>query len=401
MIMKNVGIVAEYNPFHAGHGILLDKIKANLGEDCTFICCMSGNFAQRGEPALWDKWQRAQLAVESGADLVLELPTPWAAAGAQRFARGSVSLLKETGVVDVLAFGSECGDLASLEQTADCLETERFRAALREGLDLGLPFAQARQQAVHRCAGATSDVLSGPNDSLAVEYLAALKKLGAVMTPLAIRREGAGHDAAPERGTASASAIRALLRAGEGKRAAAYLSPAGREHLSEWPLSDWERCERAALARLRMMTEEDFLALPDCGEGLHRRLMAAARQGCSLREIAALAKTKRYPLARIRRALLWAALGLRADEQPELPPYLKALAFDERGQALLARMKKTAALPVLSRPASGKHWAGAAGSVLRQEARCTDLYDLTLPSVPPCGREWTTPPAFCRKKGKV
>ena len=401
MIMKNVGIVAEYNPFHVGHGILLDKIKAKLEEDCTFICCMSGNFVQRGEPALWDKWQRAQLAVESGVNLVLELPTPWAAAGAQRFARGSVSLLKATGVADVLAFGSECGELAPLEQTAACLETEEFRAALREGLDRGLPFAQARQQAVRHCTGAASAVLSGPNDSLAVEYLAALKELNADMIPLAIRREGAGHDAVPERGTASASAIRALLRAGEGERAAAYLTPAGRAHLSEWEISDWERCERAALARLRVMTEEEFLSLPDCGEGLHRRLMAAVGQGRSLREIASLAKTKRYALARIRRAILWAALGLRADRQPELPPYLKVLAFDERGRALLARMKETAALPVLSRPADGKRWTGAAGDVLRQEARCTDLYDLTLPSVPPCGREWTTPPVFCRKEGKA
>lgn len=391
--MKIVGIVTEYNPFHLGHQHQMEAIKASLRENCSFVCCMSGNFVQRGEPALIDKWKRTELALRCGADLVIELPTPWAASTAQRFARGAVSLLNATGVVEVIAFGSESADQAALETAAACIDTPLFRQTLRTELNQGAPFAQARQAAVRACVGEDAAAcLDRPNDSLAVEYLSALRYLQGSMRPLAILRQGAAHDGAPKGGTASASAIRSLIRQGDWKQAEQFLPEACREPLRQAPLSDMERCSRAVLYRLRSMEEAEFRALPDCGEGLHRRLMAAAREGDSLQAVVALAKTKRYTEARIRRAILWAYLGLRTEEQPVLPPYIKVLGFRETGRDLLRRMKQTASLPVLTKPAHGLRWAGAEGTVLRQEARCTDLFDLTLPALPPCGREWRESP---------
>lgn len=390
--MKIVGIIAEYNPFHLGHRYQLQEIKAQLGEDCAFICCMSGNFVQRGEPALLDKWTRARMALESGADLIVELPTPWAAASAQRFARGAAALLHASGVVDMLAFGSESGDLAALRTVAACLETPPYREALRTALNRGLPFAAARQEAVRACAGSAADCLSGPNDILGVEYLSALRRLNSGIAPLAVLRTGAGHDGGPVGGIASASHIRALLRDGREEEAGRYLPSGVLGLLAGAPAADWRRGERAALARLRTMEEEEFLDLPDCGEGLHRRLMAAAREAGNLAALLERAKTKRYAAARIRRAVLWAYLGLKASAQPETPPCWKVLGFTGRGAAILKRMKETCALPVVVKPASGRDWTGPAGFVLRQEARCTDLYGLLLEQVPPCGREWRESP---------
>ena len=381
--METAGIVAEYNPFHRGHAWHIAETRRRLGGDAPVVCVMSGHWVQRGECALADKWLRAALALDRGADLVVELPTPWAMASAESFARGAVSLLAATGVVDVLSFGSETGELAPLEAAAAALDAPEYPEKLRAALGRGLSFPAARQEA----AGAAC--LSAPNNNLGVEYLRSLRALGSTIRPLTVPRQGAGHDGPAAGGFASASELRRLLRAGRGAEAAPYLT-------APWSgeLADMQHIERAVLARLRTMGEGDWAALPDGGgaEGLPSRLAKAAREAVSLEDFYTRAKTRRYPHARLRRLALAAFLGLRAAERPAAPPYVRVLGLGGRGRALLRRMKDTCPLPVIVKPAQARELDGPARTLFESEARYTDLYGLCFPAPRPCGAEWIHSP---------
>ena len=381
--METAGIVAEYNPFHRGHAWHIAETRRRLGGDAPVVCVMSGHWVQRGECALADKWLRAALALDRGADLVVELPTPWAMASAESFARGAVSLLAATGVVDVLSFGSETGELAPLEAAAAALDAPEYPEKLRAALGRGLSFPAARQEA----AGAAC--LSAPNNNLGVEYLRSLRALGSTIRPLTVPRQGAGHDGPAAGGFASASELRRLLRAGRGEEAAPYLT-------APWSgeLADMQHIERAVLARLRTMGEGDWAALPDGGgaEGLPSRLAKAAREAVSLEDFYTRAKTRRYPHARLRRLALAAFLDLRAAERPAAPPYVRVLGLGGRGRALLRRMKETCPLPVIVKPAQARELDGPALALFQAEARYTDLYGLCFPTPRPCGGEWTHSP---------
>lgn len=381
--METAGIVAEYNPFHRGHAWHIAETRRRLGGDAPVVCVMSGHWVQRGECALADKWLRAALALDRGADLVVELPTPWAMASAESFARGAVSLLAATGVVDVLSFGSETGELAPLEEAAAALDAPDYPERLRAALGRGLSFPAARQEA----AGAAC--LSAPNNNLGVEYLRSLRALGSTIRPLTVPRQGAGHDGPAAGGYASASELRRLLRAGRGAEAAPYLT-------APWSgeLADMQHIERAVLARLRTMGEGDWAALPDGGgaEGLPSRLAKAAREAVSLEDFYARAKTRRYPHARLRRLALAAFLGLTAAERPAAPPYVRVLGLGGRGRALLRRMKDTCPLPVIVKPAQARELDGPARTLFESEARYTDLYGLCFPAPRPCGAEWIHSP---------
>ena len=381
--METAGIVAEYNPFHRGHAWHIAETRRRLGGEAPVVCVMSGHWVQRGECALADKWLRAALALDRGADLVVELPTPWAMASAESFARGAVSLLAATGVVDVLSFGSETGELAPLEEAAAALDAPDYPERLRAALGRGLSFPAARQEA----AGAAC--LSAPNNNLGVEYLRSLRALGSTIRPLTVPRQGAGHDGPAAGGYASASELRRLLRAGRGEEAAPYLT-------APWSgeLADMQHIERAVLSRLRTMGEGDWAALPDGGgaEGLPSRLAKAAREAVSLEDFYTLAKTRRYPHARLRRLALAAFLGLRAAERPAAPPYVRVLGLGGRGRALLRRMKDTCPLPVIVKPAQARELDGPALALFQSEARYTDLYGLCFPAPRPCGAEWIHSP---------
>ena len=381
--METAGIVAEYNPFHRGHAWHIAETRRRLGGDAPVVCVMSGHWVQRGECALADKWLRAALALDRGADLVVELPTPWAMASAEPFARGAVSLLAATGVVDVLSFGSETGELAPLEAAAAALDAPEYPEKLRAALGRGLSFPAARQEA----AGAAC--LSAPNNNLGVEYLRSIRALGSTIRPLTVPRQGVGHDGPAAGGFASASELRRLLRAGRGAEAAPYLT-------APWSgeLADMQHIERAVLARLRTMGEGDWAALPDGGgaEGLPSRLAKAAREAVSLEDFYTRAKTRRYPHARLRRLALAAFLDLRAAERPAAPPYVRVLGLGGRGRALLRKMKETCPLPVIVKPAQARELDGPARALFEAEAKYTDLYGLCFPAPRPCGAEWIHSP---------
>ena len=396
--MKTAGIVAEYNPFHRGHAYHIAQTRRALGEGGGILCVMSGNWVQRGECALTDKWTRAELAIRGGADLILELPTPWAMSTAESFARGAVELLEAAGIVDVLSFGSECGEVERLEQVAGCLDSPAYWTELSRLLRRGMTFAACRQGAVAELLGEElSSLLLGPNDNLGIEYLRRLNTLRSGIRPLAISRRGTGHHGeAWEPGFASATKIRSLLQAENWGEAACFLPKGTVEMLRRTQLASLAQCERAVLAQLRTMEEEDWAALPDSGaaEGLPERLTRAAGRAVSLEEFYTLAKTKRYPRARLRRLAMSAFLGMKRERIPAHPSYLRVLAFNARGRGMLREMRDRCSLPILTKPAHVKRLEEEKQQLFRLESHFTDLFTLCLPRPLPGGMEWTRGPVI-------
>lgn len=391
--MAALGMICEWNPFHLGHAWLLRELKRCYG--LPVVCVMSGNFVQRGEPAIAEKHARAAMALRCGADVVFELPTVWAMATAEHFARGGVALLRRTGVVTQVAFGSECGDAAALGRVASCLTGGAFRAALQRRLAGGETFAVCRERAVAELLGPEdAALLREPNNILGIEYCKALQGsgLGVVTLP----RTGAQHDGAVSGGIASASEIRRLLHAEETARAMEFLPPEAAEvlrretELGRAPVT-LENCERAVLAKLRSLREEDFLPYDGGGEGLYRRVYRAVRTAASYEEILALAKTKRYPMARLRRMLL--AAWLELPQPPEEVPYLRLLGAGKDGRALLRQMQRSG-VPILTKPADVGRLGPAAQELFARECAWTDLYTLGMPSLrwSACGSDWRTTP---------
>jgi len=385
--LKISAVICEFNPLHMGHKLLLDQMKA-ISDG--IVCVMSGNFVQRGEPAILDKWARTRLALQNGADLIVELPLPWACSGAEHFAAGGVALA-EALRCDLLVFGSEVPDVSRMDAAAEALLSPKFSESFSEVPDKGLSFAQRREAALHSMLGETaSSLLQKPNCILGIEYLKAIRRQNAALTPIAIPREGAGHDRAAENQEyRSAGELRHLLRTG-GKLAG--LVPENVCVTLEQLLSSghcpaslsW--LERSILCKLRTMKPEDFSALPDLSEGLENRLHTAAREARSLEELYSLVKSKRYSHARIRRLVMSAFLEIPSG-LPELPLYLRILGMTETGARILKDATPT--LPVAVRPVDFERLGGSFANLFRLEARADDLYALAFPTPFPCGRDYT------------
>ena len=383
--MAVAGIIAEYNPFHRGHQWQIRRLREQLGEETAVVAVMSGNFVQRGDFAILSKHDRARAALQGGVDVVLELPTPWSTATAEQFARGGVEILAATGVVTHLVFGSERGELAPLEAAAAALDREEYHEAVRRLLGGGMTFAAAREKAVTDLIGADAEAcLSRPNNNLAVEYLRALHAAGSPMEPVTFPRVGADHDSGELGDYSSASAIRAAILAGEDWEALVPETTADvlRREMEEGraPVS-MKTCERGVLARLRMMDEEAFSEFDGGGEGLYHRFYDAVHRAVSLEEILTLTKTKRYPLARLRRMLLHSYLGVMQAKPEQSPPYIRVLGATERGRAVLKDMRKLSTVPVVTKPADAVKLGEEAKELFELEVRCTDLYTLAYPEL--------------------
>ena len=395
--MHIVGVVCEYNPFHTGHARQLKELRSRGAE--AVVCAMSGNFVQRGEAAVLRKHVRAEAAVRGGADLVLELPLPWAAASAESFARGGAETLAAAGVVDTLAFGSECADSGRILRVAALLTGEEFGRELKKELSKGDSFAAARQRAAMTLLGKDAEILSSPNDILGVEYGKALLRMRADMTLLALPRFGPGHDGGAEGDYASASQLREWMASGG--PAERYLTP---DMLRLWYAERDARrapvrlqnAERAVLAVLRRMEESDFARYDEGGEGLYRRFFRESRKAAGLEELLDLVKTKRYARARLRRMALAMYLGLLPEKRPERVPYLRVLAMNGRGKALLGDMRGKASVPIVVKPALARKLPKSASELMEAEARATDLYVLAYPELSHSagGSEWRTGPVL-------
>ena len=395
-----IGIVGEYNPFHYGHKHHIAETKKLLGEDCPVVCAMSGDFIQRGEAAVYSKFARAEAAVMSGADLVLELPLPWTLSSAEGFARGAVGLLGSTGVVTHLSFGSECGETEILEMIAETLIDPLIGAQIRAELsaDEGIPFAVARQRAVAKRLGEAACQLETPNNILAVEYIKAIYNLGLNIKPVTVQRFGSGHDKMSDgTGHKSAAEIRRSLSSGSDISGSvpdsAYAVYRREDKLGRGPVMA-DALESAILSRLRMLPDGFYEKLPDAAEGLHNRICRAAKEECSIDAILAASKSKRYALSRIRRMVMCAALGITADMAADTPPYARVLAANERGCALLREMSGRARIPIITKPADGKNYDTDCRRLFELCSSAHDLYVLGYAAQQERrgGADWRTSP---------
>lgn len=395
--MKIAGIVAEYNPFHNGHAYHIEKTRdAAFGCGATHIVAvMSGNFVQRGEPAILPKAERVSAALAGGADLVLELPLPWAMASAEIFSFSAVSILDSLGCVDTLSFGSEEGDIELLSKAVDTLESDRFSGLLRVYLDMGISFPDARQRAVREIAGdKIASLFRSANNILGIEYLKALRRLKSNIRPFTVKRFGAGHDEElPVGDIASASTVRKMIHAGRVENTAPYLPVSTRSIIykslqnGRCPV-DISLIERAVLGSLRLLSHEELTKLPDISEGLENRLYEAIRQSGSLEELMFAVKTKRYPLSRIRRIIMAGFLGLKAGYENRQPPYIRVLGLNHRGSEILSLAKNTR-IPLVSRVSRFESLDDYAREVFSLEVRAADLYSLAAPKPIPCKSEYT------------
>lgn len=390
--MRIAGIIAEYDPFHNGHKAHIDSVRADGATHIATV--ISGSFTQRGEPALLTKFDRAQMALACGVDLVLENPLPFAMAPAERFTLGGVSILHALGGVDTLSFGSECGDTAALQELAALTDTPVYKMALKEALATGIPYAAARQKAAEMCkVDSLAALLESPNNTLGLEYIRATAKIGASFSFHTLKRVGTAHNATEIcDNTASASHLRWLIREGLVDEAMACM-PNGSAKILEKVVAAGhiatrtDVLEHALVARLRAMSLADFAALPYISEGLEYRLHQASRTAASYTELLEAVKTRRYPAARLRRALWAALLGIPSEETYSTPPYIRVLAMNERGREILSATTPTR--PILTRTAQVRELSAEAQALFALECRATDLHALTLSSPLPCGADHT------------
>ena len=382
--MRICGVVSEYNPFHKGHAYQIEQAKSHLGEDSAVVCCMSSDFVQRGDAAILPKHLRAKAAVLGGADVVLELPAPYALRSAEGFAQSAVDILLGTGVITDLSFGAEDADAGLLHETASLLLEHQTVQDTLLHLKTGISYAAARERALFARVKEKAEILQKPNNILAVEYCKALIRRESAVNLLPIERKGAGHDAGAEGEYASASYIREFLREGKTDEALPYLPETTVAILKEsmesgHALLDQSRLENAMLSSLVRLTADDLAALPDANEGLDNRLLEAIRKGRTIEEICAQAKTKRYALSRIRRMIFCAYLGITKEESTTPPPYARVLAFSDKGREVLKLARKRATLPLITKPAHAFDLGGDARKIFEREALACDLYNLALP----------------------
>ncbi len=383
--MKVFGIVAEYNPFHNGHKYLIDKAREN-GADVT-VAVMSGNWVQRGDSSIISKFARTRQALKCGVDLVVELPTYWAMSTAQKFARGSIEILDAIGV-DTLIFGSECGDVERIITTADCIRSMEFSRLMRQLLNIGKTPASARESAVETITG-NGALLRSPNDTLAVEYVSAAKRLDSKMNFVAIKRQGVEHDSdIADNEFCSASKLRELITTGNINEAKKFMPKASFEVLQNefdnGKISDIGVLEKTILTTLKTTTLNEFKELPDISEGIENRLFSVARSSSTLNEYFENTATKRYTNARLRRLVMSALLKIKTNEIPVSVPYIRVLGCTSMGAEVLKATRTKTEKPIIMRSTELK-----GDPVFDFETRASDIYTMTQSNPDPCGQEFT------------
>ena len=337
--MEATGIICEYNPLHLGHKKQLDAIRIAHPND-GIVCLMSGNYVQRGMPAIIDKSLRAKAAITCGADLVLELPITAALSSAEGFAREGVRILG--GFCSRLFFGAESGNKDTLLTTAKALLSPQFPQALRDELDKGISFPAARQAALQKM-GLNSDILTHPNDILATEYCKAILALGFKTEPMVIPRKGNYHDTLADPENPSATALRQLMQAGESWKN--YVPAKAKDIFTGAPLHTLSAGEQAILYRLQTMTGDEYESLPYGSEGLWRKLMYNARYFSSLDDILSATKSRRYTRTRLDRMVMCAFLGITEEGLAAPAPYTRVLALNSKGRQLLKAARQSGLFP--------------------------------------------------------
>jgi len=348
--MKITAVVCEFSPFHYGHEYLLKKIKE---QSDAVICIMSGSFTERGEAAILSAERRARAALKGGANLVLELPFPFSACGAEKFAYGGVSIAEALGCVDELAFGSECGDAEIIKSTAENLLGERFQNALSSAL--GDKHERSYSDIyfdVYRSVFGKSSVFDGSNDILAVSYAKQLFDLGSGIKLKAIKREGESF-AGEGCGFASASNIRKIINEGGDFSALvpSYSADEIRCAVSSGEIYDMSRLFAPLAAMYRIGEKAICQDAVEINPELYNRIKNAFESETSFDGVLKKAVTKRYSMSRVRRSILFSVLGVRA-ENLEKVEFTKLLGADSVGREILSKIKKTSGIEIITKPSS-------------------------------------------------
>ncbi|MCR5560040.1 MAG: nucleotidyltransferase family protein [Schwartzia sp.] len=405
--MHTSGLIAEYNPFHNGHRLQLNNIRAVLGSDTSIVVCMSGAFTQRGSAAVLPKGVRARCAVENGADLVIELPTVFAVRSAQYFAEGGVRLLASLGIIDTLAFGTECEDSSFSARIAEKLRLPETQQSLRDIMKQGHSYAEALTKALDLTAE-EADEMRQPNNILAVEYQRALQTYAPEIKPLPLLRRGSGHhDSEISSEYPSASAIRRSISETGLTDAVRKAVPASVfSALEKEPcFPNDERLFRPLLAKLYTISPEVLANSIGINEGLENRIISAAKTAGSLEELCDSLSSRRYPKSRIRRTLLSLLFAPSSAEYRHFeesgPLYIRVLAFNERGRGLLKEIREKGSLPLVSRVRPFlRHSADEpdtpAQRMLYYDTVVSDLRGLTLEPIPSAGEDFLLSPAYVK-----
>lgn len=390
--MKTVAIIAEYNPFHTGHEYQINKIRKEFGADTRIVAIMSGNFVQRGDVAIMDKSIRAKSAVLCGANLVLEIPFPYSMSSAEFFAQSGVKIADSLGVVDYLSFGSEIGDIEALKRIAENMSKPEYKSTLAHmqksdtAKEVGYP---KLCETVYNSLFPSENFTFAPNNILALEYIKALLSSKSNIKPHTVKRAGASFSETKitDDSFQSASAIR-LEISNNIDSAIKYIPNSAKNTILEnynsntFPC-DSERLAPAVISNFRLNPRPFFPDIHDVGGGLYFRLQKASFLANDIKSLTALADTKKYTTARIRRAIWYSFFGVTSSSVKELPAYTQILAMDKVGKTILKDIKKTSDFPVLTKPSSYESLPDDAVRQKMLSDKADAVFQLTKPKPSP------------------
>lgn len=391
--MKIAGIIAEYNPFHNGHKYQIEKTR-EMGAT-HIVCILGGNYTQRGDFSCISKTAKAKMALLNGADLVLELPHVYSVGSAPDFALGGVKILDNLGCVDMLSFGSEEGDIKALINLANILES--LEGELNLGMGNGKGFASARQTLLYEKGyKREGDIISHPNNILALEYITALKKIGSKINPQTVTRMGSNYndESVTNAKMASATALRNVMKdnivdAKKYMPESAFAVLNDEIEKGKSPLN-YDTLNVAILSRLRTLTPDQIENVMGVSEGLHNSIYKEIRRCKNVEEIVANLTTKRYTSSRIRRILISAVTGVTKELlMGKETPYIRVIGRNEKGDEILKLAKQTAKIPIVQRGADIPAIGQKAAEIFSVECNATDLYSMGFTEIGNCDLEYT------------
>lgn len=388
--MKTVAIICEYNPFHTGHKYQIDSIRQQFGPDCAIIAIMSGNYTQRGEIAIADKLLRAKCAVECGVNLVLELPFPYSASSAEFFAKAGVSIANSLQIVDYLSFGSECGDLSLLSSIADAMLSKDYTNAFHELQSnseyANMGYAKLCTLALKKLGLKNAeDVISSPNNILAIEYIKALRRSDSKIAPHTHKRMGAGYNDCHIENALyqSASSIRQEIICNN-PNAFDYIPSPAKEEIALATEAcalpcDAEKLSSFVISYFRLASRSDGEKIHDAKGGLYNRLIEKSFESDSINKLVENTATKKFTDARIRRAIWYSLFGVTSSDIRENPMYTQLLAMDDLGRMLLCRIKKESDIAVITKPSNTSMLSDTAARQKQISDKADSLFQLTKP----------------------
>lgn len=403
---KVLGIVAEYNPFHNGHLYHINESKKAVGADYT-VAIVSGNFVQRGDTSLIDKWSKAEMAIKNGVDLVIELPVVFSVSSAENFAEGSIKILDSLNIVDYISFGSELCDVNTLNEFAEVLyhEPKEFVSVLNHELSKGFSYPKARENALLMYLNDIrkyANLLSSPNNILAIEYLKALKKYKSSITPVSINRNKVDYNYTEiVDGFASATAIRKIAITNDVWSLRQVMPKSSFDIMYDClragkTVPSLAKFEKEIIYNLRRMSNEEISELPDVSEGLEYAIKNAANSCNTIDELVGIVKCKRYTTTRIKRILVYCLLGITKKDMQNsrktTTPYIRVLGFNEKGKELLGGISHVS--PKLEIVTSVKQYLEtstnkANKSMLEKDIFATDIYTLGFDYDSTCHLDYT------------